>query len=107
MINEGSTEPRHWHQANLCYHSGSVTCQLCDSGTVFNLSNFQVPKMVNEDNDTFTDLLKRLSVIIHVNCLTEYLAYFKYSTISDVIISVMFTFKINVNSLLGEKDKEH
>lgn len=63
--------------------------------------------MVNEDNDTFTDLLKRLNVIIHVNYLTQYLAHFKYSTISDVIITVLFTFKINAKNLLEEKDMEH
>ena len=60
--------------------SGSATYQLYDSGTGFKLSNFQVPKMVSEDNNISINLLERLNVIIHVNLLTYYLAHFKYST---------------------------
>lgn len=64
--------------------------------------------MVNESNNTFKDLLKRLNVIIHVNCLTYYLAHLSIQQISDVIITnVIFTCKIDANSLLEKQDMKY
>lgn len=60
MIDECSMEQWHRYQADLCCHSASDTYQLGDSGLVFNLSNFQVPKRVNEDHTSFIDLLKEI-----------------------------------------------